>query len=404
MRVVLDDSFGPEAMSRPSKEAVAVRADTLETLLTYIKSKEERGREAFNIHLLSPEFAIFIARYMQRDPPAMFYSLAIALQKCRNVTVFGMHVSDRSASNMVHIGVTLSPEDVEQTGGWQVATGGNDGDASDLSVLDHFQQRAREYTMSAASMHVGDKLYWSDQRMAVDSFKHAYGSHRDSDGVSNLLVTEAAHHLRGTVKIAQPCYGLDTSLYGVGACANCSAAAPLSVGGVGIDSLEVPVARPGFCEETSGVYGRRAPANCFRPCPMIENGKLVIAPVDDGDAEEEGVAPRAVLGGDDDWLPEAQRLKIAAYPRDLQRCHGGPTQQPCHMLYRKGELDAVPAVGTCFGVGTKVGDAQGDGSLDAQGQTHYGSGMVRDADGRMHLNDDLLAQFRPRTVRGGSKT
>lgn len=393
VRVVLDEHFSDEAMNRPSKETVAVRADSLDTLLKYIKAKEDRGREAFNVHLLSPEFAIFISRYMLRDPPAMFYSLAIALQKCRNITVYGLPTSDRSASHMLHLGVNMREKDVEQTASWQAFTGGNDGGASDLSVLKTFEDRSRDYTIYANSRYVMQRRYFEDQQKTAGSFKQAYGSLRDEDGVSGLLISDAATHLDGRIQIAHPCYGLETSLFGIGSCNNCSQAAPLAVGGVCIEGVEVPVARPGFCEETGGIRGKRAPANCFRPCPLIDSRGEAMEKPSEGGASGDATPS-------DDWS------RIASYPRDMRRCPGGPSQQPCDMLYRHEELRWMPTVGTCFGVGKMDGSGKsaydGEQMHDASGNvvSRMQNGVTRDANGRLYIPQSVRMQFQPRTVSG----
>jgi hypothetical protein len=81
------------ARSQSSKQLVLQQITSKATLQDYIDYKKRP--EAFNVHMLSPDLELHVARYLQRPVPWGFFATLLAMQKCRKVTVYGLTANHR---------------------------------------------------------------------------------------------------------------------------------------------------------------------------------------------------------------------------------------------------------------------------------------------------------------------
>uniref|UniRef100_A0A061SAY5 Beta-galactoside alpha--sialyltransferase 2 n=2 Tax=Tetraselmis sp. GSL018 TaxID=582737 RepID=A0A061SAY5_9CHLO len=213
VRVVSDGAHAAARM-RPSRETVLQLIDTKETLEEFVRFKTEQRRDAINVHLLSPEFSHHLSKFMLRNAPQGFYTLALAMHKCRSIDVYGFAPS------------------------W-----GN-------SIA---------------------YRYWDDFEPEFD-VRRQQGPMRDPEGTDFMLVAELARH-GGRVRtgIHEPCL---TAFASYEACAHDDDGSAVGESVCGVMQLSesatcvpdtpLPQPRPGFCSDSPR---KRVPANCFRRCP-----------------------------------------------------------------------------------------------------------------------------------------
>eukprot|EP00873_Tetraselmis_striata_P024275 jgi/Tetstr1/444539/TSEL_032416.t1 len=213
---VVADAAHVAARLRPSRELVLQLIDTRETLEEFVRFKTEQHRDGVNVHMLSPEFAHHLSKFMLRSATQGFLTLALALHKCKRVDVYGFSPTWRNS----------------------------------------FAYR-----------------YWDAQEPDVDIHKQQ-GAMRDPDGVDFLLMSELARlSPEGAVNIVEPCL---TPFAAFSACeaiegepaadigANPCGVQPLSESATCLPDHPLPQPKPGFCSDSPR---KMIPANCFRRCP-----------------------------------------------------------------------------------------------------------------------------------------
>mmetsp|Transcript_52101 Transcript_52101/g.166150 ORF Transcript_52101/g.166150 Transcript_52101/m.166150 type:complete len:563 (+) Transcript_52101:165-1853(+) len=200
---LVEDRYFKEARDRPSREQVFQYITRQETLNEYIKYKNEHERESTNLNLLAPNYHFHISRFLKRSAPFQFLGVAIAAQKCRSVTVFGI-VGSQWRGNLPY--------------------------------------------------------HYYDDRQPPPRVKSAAGAMRDEDGVAMVFISELAARPELMVRIVEPCLMYRQCF---GAEVNASVM-PISEGGMCSCEVPYPLPRRGWCADSAkaNVY-----ANCFRKCP-----------------------------------------------------------------------------------------------------------------------------------------
>lgn len=202
---LVDDAFHLKARRQSSRELVLQHLSSKATLDGYAEYRANGTHYTENLHLLAPDFAFHMSAYMKRNVPSGFYGVALAMQKCRKVTVYGM------------------------AGHWNGHLGY------------HYYDRFEPLTGVAAMDSVAPM---------------------DDDALSMALIVELSRRSRARVAVAEPCQSAYESV--THECADCTRI-PLSAGAFCRLRVPLPVAKPGWCQGKALKHA----ANCFRECKSM---------------------------------------------------------------------------------------------------------------------------------------
>eukprot|EP00899_Mesostigma_viride_P028264 jgi/Mesvir1/8622/Mv13046-RA.1 len=86
---LVDDAMHLLARKQSSKEMVIQVINTWQTLRDFTAFKQEQGHEASNLYMLNWQFVAHISRFLKFRPSHLYAGVALAMQKCRQVTLFG---------------------------------------------------------------------------------------------------------------------------------------------------------------------------------------------------------------------------------------------------------------------------------------------------------------------------
>eukprot|EP00854_Cymbomonas_tetramitiformis_P013815 gene13815-16325_t len=85
---IVEDAYHMAARAQPSKQTVLQIIKSQEVLHQFMDYKLQPS--SMNLYMMAPDLELHVSRYTLRATPVEFIGVALAMQKCRRVTVYGI--------------------------------------------------------------------------------------------------------------------------------------------------------------------------------------------------------------------------------------------------------------------------------------------------------------------------
>ncbi|KAK3280217.1 hypothetical protein CYMTET_11936 [Cymbomonas tetramitiformis] len=182
---IVEDAYHMAARAQPSKQTVLQIIKSQEVLHQFMDYKLQPS--SMNLYMMAPDLELHVSRYTLRATPVEFIGVALAMQKCRRVTVYGIANNYRG--------------------------------------------------------NVQFRYFSKDNPGGV--MRSAVGSHHDPDANTMGLFSELSQRSGGSVQLSVPCVSM---YHCFNHCRNCTQTF-LSPGGACECDRPLPVPKPGYCTD-----------------------------------------------------------------------------------------------------------------------------------------------------------